>query len=640
MRPTVSLAAATLVLTSGMTAGAQMSTGPTNLGFESRLPNGRPTGWFVNGQGFELVVDSTQHFAGGASLRTRWIDSVQWTEESRRFAVASQTVPMSMVAGRRLHLTGYIRTEGLTTGFAGFWMRVDGPSGTLAFDNMNDRGPRGTTPWTKYDIELPVDSGAINMIFGVLHPGNGTAWYDSLTLDVVGPAMARTIASVPPFRPEPRPAEDMTRLLTDAELALPHDSIAVSENPTVAAWVRGNAHAVRSLGASDFSDLRFLGPVLAGKRIVQLGESGHGVAEFDMAKVRLIRFLHESLGYDVIAFESSTFECDRAQRNVATLSAFDLMRACIFGVWHASETLPLFEYIKQTQSTPHPLILAGFDEQTSSASASARPAFFRSLIAPIDSAYARRVYETDSVFLAKDRAAPAGTIASEYRARYTAFYDTLATFLGAHRKDIDAAHRDDPHAAMIARQAALSMKVFVNQLSAGPSGEGTAIRDRGMADNLDFLLDSIYPGKKFINWAHNFHIQARGGTDFRDTTKRGQRTMGTWVVERHRPELYTVGLFMYRGSAAMNNRAPYPIAQMRRGSLESILHSAPWRYSFVDFSRAPRAPGSEWMWSTIMSMSWGTQTEFIVPRDEYDGVLFIDTTHPPQYLNAPPPARP
>jgi erythromycin esterase len=550
MRPTGSLVLAALVLTSGMVAGAQSPSGPTNLGFESRLPNGRPAGWFVNGQGFEVVVDSTQHFAGGASLRTRWIDSLPYTENSRRFAVGSQTVPLSMVAGRRLHVTGYIRTEGLTVGFAGLWMRVDGPSGTLAFDNMQDRGPRGTTPWTKYDIELPVDSGASNVIFGILHPGNGTAWYDSLSVQVVGPAMPRTVASGPAFRPEPRPAEDMTRLLTDAELALPHDSVAVAENPIVSEWVRTNAHAVRSLGATAFSDLRFLEPVLAGKRIVQLGESGHGVAEFDMAKVRLIKFLHESLGYDVLAFESSIYECDRAQRNVATLSAFDLMRGCIFGVWHASETLPLFEYIKQTQSTPHPLILAGFDEQTSSSSVSARPAFFRSLIAPIDSAYARRVYETDSVFLARVRGAGAATIASDYRDRYIAFYDSLATFLGSHRKDIDAAHRDDPHAAAIARQTALSMKVFVNQLSVGPTGDGTKIRDRGMADNLDFLLDSIYPGKKFINWAHNFHVQARAGTDFRDTTKSAQRTMGTWVADRHRRELYTVGLFMYRGSAA------------------------------------------------------------------------------------------
>ena len=56
-----------------------------------------------------------------------------------------------------------------------------------------------------------------------------------------------------------------------------------------------------------------------------------------------------------------------------TPAAADLMRACIFGVWHAAETVPLFDYIKQTQSTAHPLILAGFDEQTSSVSVSSRP---------------------------------------------------------------------------------------------------------------------------------------------------------------------------------------------------------------------------------------------------------------------------
>ncbi|MGZ7033562.1 MAG: hypothetical protein ACXVIJ_16485, partial [Thermoanaerobaculia bacterium] len=68
------------------------------------------------------------------------------------------------------------------------------------------------------------------------------------------------------------------------------------------------------------------------------------------------------------------------------------------------------------------------------------------------------------------------------------------------------------------------------------------------------------------------------------------------------------------------------------GGLESILHRAPARYSFVDFSQAPRAPGTEWMWTRITGRDWGTQPIAMVPRDEYDGVLFIDTTHPPHYL--------
>ena len=615
-----------------------------NLGFETRDFAGRPTGWNTGGAGFEVLADSVQPLAGRFSLRMRWVDPAPWVDGQQKFAVATQTFPVARAAGRKVRFAGYIRTEGINAGYAGFWMRVDGPgqANVLAFDNMGARGVRGTTPWTRYEIELPVDSGATAVFMGALHPGDGTAWFDSLTVEVVGDPMPRRVASAPPFVPPPRPAEDMSRLLTDAELALPSDSIPVSEDPTYSAWVRQNAHAIRSLGATDFSDLRFFEPLLKNKRIVQLGESGHGVAEFSMAKVRLIKYLHEELGYDVMAFESSTFECERAQKNMSMLTSLELMRACIFGVWHASEALPLFEYIKATQSTSRPLILAGFDEQTSSGTASARPGVFRSAIASVDSAYARSVYTTDSAFLANR--SPAYSAAN--RDRLVAFYDSLATFLAKNRRAIEAAHRDDPNIAVITRQAAISMTYFVRQLAssanttAGASYAGTEVRDLGMANNLDFLLNDLYPGKKVIVWAHNFHIQHRENTrpvtqastgNSADTANRSPRTMGTWVVERHRKELYTIGLFMYRGSAAMNDRRPYQIKQSASGSLESIMHRAPWRYSFVDFSQARREPGSEWMWRTLTGFEWGTNPQRFVPRDEYDGVLFIDTVHIPNY---------
>jgi erythromycin esterase len=598
----------------------------SNLGFETHAANGRPDGWHVGGAGFEATVDSVAPLAGRFSLRIRWADSVPYPGTSRKYANAGQIFPVAMAAGRKLHLTGYIRTENIHTGFAGFWMRVDGPGRkVLAFDNMEQRGPRGTTAWTRYEIELPVDSDAVGVFFGPIRSGDGTAWYDSLALEVVGDPMPRSKGV---FRPEPRPTEDLSRLLTDAELALPSDSVVVSEDPDYAVWVTLHAHPIRSLGATDFSDLRFFAPLLTNKRIVQLGESGHGVAEFSMAKVRLIKYLHEELSYDVIAFESSMYECDRAQKNVAAYAADELMRACIFGVWHSAEALPLFDYIKQTQSTKRPLILAGFDEQTSTPTAAARPGVFRSLVAPLDSSYAKRVYATDSAFLAN----PGPTYASANHARLVAFYDSLATFLRTNRGTIEAAHRDDPNIAVIARQAAVSMTVFVRQLAAGQSGGGLEIRDLGMANNLDFLLNELYPGKKIIVWAHNAHIRHHENTrNASDSSNRSLHMMGTWVAERHRRELYTIGLFMYRGSAMLNNRTPYPIAQSRSGSLESILHRAPWRYSFVDFSQARRERGSDWMWKSITGLSWGRQPEPFVPRDEYDGVLFIDTVHIPNY---------
>jgi erythromycin esterase len=609
-----------------LSARAQMA---PNLGFDAADSTGHPVGWLVNGKGYEIAVDSIAAFAGRGSLRMRFVDSIG-AVGGPSFAVVSRPFPLATVIGRRLRLSGYVRTEDVQNGYAGLWMRVDGPGGrVILLDNMHARGPRGTTPWTRYEIDMPVDSGATAVYFGALHPGRGTAWFDSLALQVVGPSMPRTVEW---FAPEPRAAEDVTRLLTDAELAV-HDDAPPAVDAPVAEWVRANARPVRSLGATDFSDLAVLAPALEGKRVVQLGESGHGVAEFDMAKVRLVKYLHERLGYDVIAFESSLYECDRANRNASSLTAVELMRACIFGVWHTEETLPLFEYIKQTQSTKRPLILTGFDEQKSSTSVDSRPAFLRDVVAIVDTAYARHVYAMDTLFLAKARMPDVEASFRGERDRFVAFYDSLATFVDAHRRAIVAALPNDSKAALIARQTARSMMVFTRQLAApGLSTQSVELRDRGMADNLDFVLDELYPGRKVITWAHNFHIRRRANVpQTGDSASRPPRTMGAWVAERRGREEYVLGLYMYRGAAAWNDRGPYKIAPMQPGSFEAILHAAPWRYAFLDFSRAKHAPGSEWLWQPLTAMDWGNRAERMVPRDEYDGVLFIDTVHLPRY---------
>lgn len=630
---------------------------PLSLGFEQPTGYQGIAGWQVRGRGFQMRLDSVAPFAGTLSMRSQWVDTAQWSPGKSGAGVAMRSIPVALARGRALHLSGYIRTEGITAGEAGLWMRVDaaGRPG-IAGDFMTRRGARSTMPWTRYDIELPVDSGARDVMLGVLHQGNGTAWFDSLTVEVVGPAMPRRFPDAAPatLKPETRPFEDLTRLLSDAELALPPDSMpAPVENVDWTNWVKSHARPIRSLGATDFSDLRFFAPLLRGKRIVQLGESGHGVAEFNLAKVRLVKYLHEELGYDVIAFESSLFECNRAQRAVATLNAEQLMRACLFSIWWTAEALPLFDYIKQTQATAHPLVLAGVDVQTSTSLALSRPAFFADIIGRVDAAYARRVRARDSTYLAQEPVRsdsgitdiPAGirqweaasVVISRDREARIAFYDSLATWMRAHELALVRAMPHDPGAPMLARQLATSQTFLTRALSGALFGQDAFNhRDRGMADNLDFLLNDLYAGKKIMVWAANVHIQHREGTNddggfFRD----GIKTMGAWTAERHRAELYTIGLFMYRGRAASNDHKSFAVQPVVSGSLESIMHRVPSRYAYVDLSRESPSPGTSWMFTRITAMLNGSQRETMVPRDEYDGILFIDTAHPPQYLPDP-----
>lgn len=120
------------------------------------------------------AVLSASNLASAASLLTG----------GPNFGVATGTFPVKVAAGKRVRFSGSIKTEGVTRGWAGLWWRVDGSSGVLAFDNMQNRGATGTTDWKRYELELPVAVDARNINFGVLHAGNGTAWFDALAIEL------------------------------------------------------------------------------------------------------------------------------------------------------------------------------------------------------------------------------------------------------------------------------------------------------------------------------------------------------------------------------------------------------------------------------------------------------------------------
>ena len=99
-----------------------------------------------------------------------------------------QQYPIELVRGRVLRLAAYIRTEAITTGSANLFLRVGGEGGRkpsplrIFYPARQPARRHGRTATT---LKSPVDSLARNVVFGVMHAGNGTAWFDSLTVDVV-----------------------------------------------------------------------------------------------------------------------------------------------------------------------------------------------------------------------------------------------------------------------------------------------------------------------------------------------------------------------------------------------------------------------------------------------------------------------
>lgn len=121
------------------------------------------------------------------------------------FGVATGTFPVKDAVGKTAHFSAWIKTENVLNGYAGIWWRVDGqtegqgkPPQQLAFDNSQARfimgkpdalngtlrGATGTTAWTLYQFDLPVDATAKNINFGVLFTGTGTAWVDNMKIEL------------------------------------------------------------------------------------------------------------------------------------------------------------------------------------------------------------------------------------------------------------------------------------------------------------------------------------------------------------------------------------------------------------------------------------------------------------------------
>ena len=119
-----------------------------------------------------------------AYAKSKRATTVQRTGPS--FGVATGSFPVKAARGKTLKINGWIKTENVSS-FAGLWCRVDGPNRKVAaFDNMARTGPRGTTDWKSYSIELKVPKDAVNINFGMLMPGNGKAWFDGLQIQLDG----------------------------------------------------------------------------------------------------------------------------------------------------------------------------------------------------------------------------------------------------------------------------------------------------------------------------------------------------------------------------------------------------------------------------------------------------------------------
>lgn len=144
-----------------------------------------PEGWVKAGSypaEYEMGVDRAHPRQGRPTAYVKGIAS-----QYHGFGTLMQMALPGEFPGKRVRFSADLKAEGIDSGWAGLWFRVDGERGEgLAFDNMQDRALKGTTDWKHVEVVLDVPKEARALAFGLLLSGGGQAWMDRLKFEVVG----------------------------------------------------------------------------------------------------------------------------------------------------------------------------------------------------------------------------------------------------------------------------------------------------------------------------------------------------------------------------------------------------------------------------------------------------------------------
>jgi len=138
-----------------------------------------PVAWsnFMGDNNYTFKVDSTTVRHGKYSV------AISSNNNAAGFGAIYCLIPHTF-KGHKIQLKGYFKTEDVTGGYAGLWVRIDG---TNAFNNMAKENVHGTNDWKEYTVDLPYDEdAATNINAGALLAGKGKMWIDDIRIYIDG----------------------------------------------------------------------------------------------------------------------------------------------------------------------------------------------------------------------------------------------------------------------------------------------------------------------------------------------------------------------------------------------------------------------------------------------------------------------
>jgi erythromycin esterase len=380
----------------------------------------------------------------------------------------------------------------------------------------------------------------------------------------------------------------------------------------------------------DFSDLEPWRDVIRDAHVVMLGEQSHGDGTTFLAKTRLVKFLHQEMSFDVLAFESGFYDVRKSWNLIkGGETALTAMRQSLFAVWTYSQHFQsLIDYVGASQDRGTPLELAGFDLQFSGrASQDFLVQELEDFLDRIESSVPQ-VAEWAPVSQELQR-----LVNGEWGETKPTFSTKVQIdhLLATARDEADTVADAglDPEASFWAqalRSTIAQVRYVYEHVPFDPQRDLSSLRDEQMAENLLWLIQESCQDRKVIVWAATSHIIRNIDEIERPNSTLsfdGVLTMGHRVRQRLGTGVYVLGFTAHSGSYGWYNQPSRSLQYPPAGSLESLLGDAGLNYAIIDFRNPPA--GGEWLKEEISSRPLGYSNMVANWTRLMDGIMFTRT---------------
>ena len=397
-------------------------------------------------------------------------------------------------------------------------------------------------------------------------------------------------------------------------------------------FVKSNTFPVAAIhpDSTDFSDLEPIGATIGNAEIVMLGEQSHGDGATFLAKARLIKYLHEEKGFNVLAFESDFFALNHGWKSPGKDSSGlnKLIAGNIYPIWTKAEQLKdfFYSYIPGTYGTSRPLIVSGFDNQLHG----------QHSIDTLKNYLDNYLKQHNLKF----------RLSENYRSEFVPFIDSLVTLKPS--SNIPKLKRFEQLIDTILSQSVNSdendfgimllhnLKEYSRECQYLHTHfyKAFVIRDRQMAKNLNWLAETRFPGEKIIVWAASGHIMKSMFT----AAAEGESPeiiypLGKFFTDnaQNREKTYVIGFTSETGSFGILGRNIREVSPVHRRGFETWIDKR-YDFAFTDFKLFNiRNPGFSEPFPMKGRGHWSTSLPW---SQAFDGVFYIRNMFPSDFLKS------